>query len=41
MLEALAAIGAFVIAAKELAIWRTLTGNRDGNSGRFKHWTQE
>ena len=41
MINVLAAFGVIVVAAKALAIYRALTGDRDGNSGRFKHWTKE
>jgi hypothetical protein len=37
----LAIIGAAYLIRDAIRAWRFLSSDRDGNSGRFKHWSDE
>lgn len=34
-------IGAYTLVSTVLSIYQLLFGDRTGNSGRYKHWTEE
>jgi hypothetical protein len=41
MLEFLALIGGWVVVRRLHALYQIMFSNRDGNSGRYKHWTEQ
>ena len=37
----LAVVGSYTVVSVVLSVWQYFRGNRTGNSGRFKHWSDE